>query len=144
MGTETGAAQAVDALVWQGLPLLRSLTAALLEYWRRPEAAQAGQLELAQAAAACCCAFLSCANLECEGGPAAGEGVGAKCCRWVGLEGMGRFHCPCCVLVHDAAPGPGLAMPPGCQRITLFGMLLAGHTSTSPNPPASRSACRAV
>ena len=92
--TEAGAVQAVDTLVRHELPLLRSLAAALLEYWRRPEAAEAGQLELAQAAAARSCAYLSCANLECEGGPAAGEGVCAKCCRWAELEGMGRFELP--------------------------------------------------
>ena len=73
----------------QELPLLRSLAAALLEYWRRPEAAEAGQLELAQAAAARSCAYIGCANFECEGGPAAGEGTGAKCCRCAGLVGWG-------------------------------------------------------
>ena len=73
--------QALEAFVMQQLPLLRSLATALLEYWRHPEAAEAGQLELAQAAAARSCAYLRCANLECEGGPAAGEGTGAKRCR---------------------------------------------------------------
>lgn len=74
--------QALDAFVRQQLPLLRSLAAALLEQWRRPEAAEAGQVELAQAAASRSCAYLGCANLGFEGGPAAGEGAGAKCCRW--------------------------------------------------------------
>ena len=89
-----GAVQPYVELVRHELPLVRSLATALLEYWRRPEAAEAGQLELAQAAAARSCAYLRCANLECEGGPAAGEGTGAKRCRWVGLEGMGRFGLP--------------------------------------------------
>ncbi|PRW21076.1 transcriptional regulator [Chlorella sorokiniana] len=62
------------------LPLLRSLATALLEFWRRPEAAEVGQVELAQAAAARSCAYLGCSNLELEGGPAAGEGAGAKRC----------------------------------------------------------------
>lgn len=93
-GTEKGAVQVVVVFVRQQLPLLRSLAAALLEYWRRLEAAGAGQLEEAQAAAARSCAYLRCANLECEGRPAAGEGTGAKRCRRAGLEGMGRFDLP--------------------------------------------------
>ncbi len=59
------------------------LAAALLDWWRRPEAQQAAALELAQAAARRSCAYLRCGNLGGEGGPAAGEGVGSQRCRWV-------------------------------------------------------------
>ena len=44
-------------------------------------AEQQPQLTLAQAAATRSCAYLRCANLRGEGGPAAGEGVGSKKCR---------------------------------------------------------------
>ncbi|PRW59997.1 Zinc finger MYND domain-containing 19 Q7TSV3 [Chlorella sorokiniana] len=53
---------------------------ALLAWWRRPEAQAAAALELAQAAAARSCAYLRCANLGGEGGPAAGQGVGSQRC----------------------------------------------------------------
>ena len=57
------------------------LADALLAWWRRPEAQQAAALELAQAAARRSCAYLRCANLGGEGGPAAGEGAGSMRCR---------------------------------------------------------------
>ncbi|KAI7845896.1 hypothetical protein COHA_000629 [Chlorella ohadii] len=56
------------------------LAAALLDWWRRPEAQQAAALEVAQAAARRSCAYLRCGNLGGEGGPAAGEGVGSQRC----------------------------------------------------------------
>lgn len=87
--------QALDAFARRQLPLLRSLAAALLEHWRRSEAAEAGQLEVAQAAAARSCAYLGCANLGFEGGPAAGEGAGAECCRWARNECMPHAPKPC-------------------------------------------------
>jgi hypothetical protein len=59
----------------------KDLSAALLDWWRRPEAQQAATLELAQAASHRSCAYLRCANLGGEGGPAAGEGVGSMRCR---------------------------------------------------------------
>lgn len=47
-----------------------------------PEQQQAAQLALARAAAGRCCAYLRCANLQAEGGPAAGQAIGSKRCRW--------------------------------------------------------------
>ena len=65
----------VDAVAhWlpaQVLPPARSLADALLAWWRRPEAQPEAALEVAQAAAARSCAYLRCANLGGEGGPAA-------------------------------------------------------------------------
>ncbi|KAI7835833.1 hypothetical protein COHA_010278 [Chlorella ohadii] len=58
----------------------RRLAAALLAWWRRPAAQQAAVLESARAAAARSCAYLRCTNLGGEGGPAAGQGTGSKCC----------------------------------------------------------------
>lgn len=63
------------------LPPARSLAAALLDWWRRPEQEAADQLELAQAAATRSCAYLPCANLGGGGGPAAGQGEGSQRCR---------------------------------------------------------------
>ncbi len=58
------------------------LAAALLEYWQQPEQTAQAQLEAAQAASARSCAYLCCANLGGQGGPAAGEGKGSARCRW--------------------------------------------------------------
>ena len=63
------------------VPAAKGLAAALLEWWRRPAAQQVAALELAQAAAYRSCAYLRCANLGGEGGPAAGEGLGSLRCR---------------------------------------------------------------
>lgn len=71
-----------SASAW--LPPARQLATALLAWWRRPEEQQAAALELAQAAAARSCAYLRCANLRGEGGPAAGQGVGSQRCRCAG------------------------------------------------------------
>ena len=112
----------------------RRLAAALLAWWRRPEVQPAAALEVAQVAAARSCAYLRCANLGGEGGPAAGQGTGSQRCRWVD-DGMGeqcRYRChsvPCmhvctvapiasCTLCHSlpshAAPAErcGTAAPP--------------------------------
>ena len=70
-----------SASAW--LPPARQLATALLAWWRRPEEQQAA-LELAQAAAARSCAYLRCANLRGEGGPAAGQGIGSQRCRCAG------------------------------------------------------------
>ena len=67
------------AAAW--LPPARQLATALLAWWRRPEERQAAALELAQAAATRSCAYLRCANLGGEGGPAAGQGAGSMRCR---------------------------------------------------------------
>ena len=85
------------------------LAAALLDYWQQPEQAAAGQLEAAQVAAARSCAYLRCANLGGQGGPAAGQGEGSARCRWaVCISGLClsphadahacRQTCNCCTL----------------------------------------------
>ncbi len=70
----------------------RRLAAALLAWWRRPAAQQAAVLESARAAAARSCAYLRCTNLGGEGGPAAGQGTGSKCCRWDAGRLQGSQH----------------------------------------------------
>lgn len=42
---------------------------------------QATRMAMARAAASRSCAYLCCANLQAEGGPAAGQGVGSMRCR---------------------------------------------------------------
>jgi hypothetical protein len=77
------------------LPAACQLATAMLDFWRQGEAAAAEQLQLAQAAAARSCAFLRCANLGLEGGPAAGQGEGSlKCsaCRAVHYRGTACSH----------------------------------------------------
>ena len=59
------------------------LAALMQQHYALPAIDKPHQLALAQAAAGRCCAYLRCANVEGEGGPAAGEGVGSKRCRWV-------------------------------------------------------------
>ena len=63
------------------LAAARQLGAALLEWRALPEQGGPLQLKAAQAAAARSCAYLRCANLAAEGGPAAGQGVGRLRCR---------------------------------------------------------------
>ena len=62
-------------------PAAAELAAALQQCWQLPELRAATELDLATAASARSCANLHCANLEAEGGPAAGEGVGSQKCR---------------------------------------------------------------
>jgi len=59
----------------------RSVAPLLLDHWCCPVAQEVAQLEMAKAAARRSCAYLRCANLGGEGGPAAGEGVGSMRCR---------------------------------------------------------------
>ena len=129
LGELTGAATsdmpvaAISAdLRQRALPPAAHLAAALLDWWRRPEQQQQDALALAQAAAGRCCAYLRCANLGGEGGPAAGQGVGSMRCRCEGV-GVGR-----------AAE---------VQQALLSASNVTHHPplSTSPRP---RSACRAV
>ena len=54
----------------------------------QPEWHVDAQLALAQAAATRSCAYLRCANLGGEGGPATGQGVGSMRCRWAGGLGV--------------------------------------------------------
>ncbi|PRW60531.1 hypothetical protein C2E21_1213 [Chlorella sorokiniana] len=56
------------------------LAALVQQYYALPAVDEPHRLALAQAAAGRCCAYLRCANVEGEGGPAAVEGAGSKCC----------------------------------------------------------------
>ena len=56
------------------------LAAALLEHWGQPEQQQQDALQLAQAGATRSCAYLRCANVGGEGGPAASQGAGSRRC----------------------------------------------------------------
>ena len=69
-------------------PLLQrtaELAALMQQYYALPALAAERQLAVAQASAGRSCAYLRCANLGGEGGPAAGQGVGSKRCRWAGV-----------------------------------------------------------
>ena len=67
------------------------LAALMQQCYALPAVAAERRLAQAQAAAGRCCAYLRCANLGGEGGPAAGEGVGSKRCRCA--AGPGQFEC---------------------------------------------------
>ena len=71
-----GHMEQLRATLQSAVPAAKGLAAALLEWWRRPAAQQAAVVELAQAAARRSCAYLRCANLGGEGGPADGRGRG--------------------------------------------------------------------
>jgi hypothetical protein len=71
---------AVEILREQALPQAEALAQLLWQHWQQPEQQAAARLELAQAAATRCCAYLRCAQLGAQGGPAAGEGAGSKRC----------------------------------------------------------------
>ena len=62
-------------------PAAAKLAAALQQYWQLPAQWAAANLDLTTAASSRACAYLRCANLSAEGGPAAGEGVGSQKCR---------------------------------------------------------------
>jgi hypothetical protein len=70
----------VEILREQALPQAEALAQLLWQHWQQPEQQAAARLELAQAAATHCCAYLRCAQLGTQGGPAAGEGAGSKRC----------------------------------------------------------------
>jgi hypothetical protein len=70
----------IDHLSKQVLPQAEALAQLLWQHWQQPEQQAAARFELAQAAATRCCAYLPCAQLGAQGGPAAGEGVGSKRC----------------------------------------------------------------
>ena len=73
--------QLLRRIVEEVQPAASELAAALQAFWQLPEQRAAAELALAQAAAGRSCAYLRCANLGGEGGPAAGEGVGSQRCR---------------------------------------------------------------
>jgi hypothetical protein len=73
----------VDALAVlrkQVLPQAEASAQLLWQHWHQPARQAVARLELAQAAATRCCAYLRCAQLGAQGGPAAGEGLGSKRC----------------------------------------------------------------
>ncbi len=88
------AAQQLQGRLLEGLSntqeteqLLQHAAALMQQYYALPAVEAERQLALAQAAAGRSCAYLRCANLGGEGGPAAGQGVGSMRCRWVGGKG---------------------------------------------------------
>lgn len=80
------------------------LVAAVQQHWAEPAQQARHRLALAQVAAARCCAYLRCANVEQRGGPAAGEGEGSKKCRWCVCYGVCALNSPE-QLVHCGAAG---------------------------------------
>jgi hypothetical protein len=65
----------------EALPPAQALAQHLLQLsQQRPGQLADARLLLAQADATRCCAYLRCAQLDAQGGPAAGEGVGSKRC----------------------------------------------------------------
>ena len=73
----------------QVLPLATRLAPVLQDWWSSREQRKEAALRLAQAAARRSCAYLRCANLGGEGGPAAKQGVGSSRCRCE----LGRTFC---------------------------------------------------
>jgi hypothetical protein len=72
--------EAVTILRERALPAAEALAQQLWQHWHRPGQEAAARLELAAAAAVRSCAYVRCAQLSAQGGPAAGEGVGSKRC----------------------------------------------------------------
>jgi len=81
----------VAAQLRQLLQPAAELAALLQQYYALPAVDKPHRLALAKAAAGRSCAYLRCANVEGQGGTGARQGVGSKCCRWVGgcVVGMG-------------------------------------------------------
>ena len=77
----------------QLLPHAADLAALMQQYYALPAVEAETQLALAQAAARRSCAYLRCANLGGEGGPAAGQGAGSMRCRSVGGGSWGAVEC---------------------------------------------------
>ena len=107
------------------------LAALMRQYYALPAVAAERQLALAQAAAGRSCAYLRCANLGGEGGPAAGQGVGSMRCRcgrtdvavgWAGEQGK---ECCCC-------------SAPGCMPAELAKTVCTSFSSLPFAVPAAR------
>ena len=94
------------------------LAALMQQYYALPAVAAERQLALAQAAAGRSCAYLRCANLGGEGGPAAGQGVGSMRCRcdargWVGRACAAAWlGGACCAAVPTSAPAATIPTAP--------------------------------
>ena len=105
------------------MPRFVELAQLLLAWWRRPEAQPAAALEAAQAAAARSCAYLRCANLGGEGGPAAGQGAGSQRCRWaagiVGRDGGLTRGAAARLTAERFIPSHGIGACPACQPAPL-------------------------
>ena len=105
-------------------------SANLLQQWRRrPEFAAEDAQVLARAAAARSCAYLRCANLAAEGGPAAGQGVGFSRC-----SGCRAAWCACSGAAWTCwhsrgAPGAS-PLPPSPQPLPVSVQLLPAGTAT--------------
>jgi hypothetical protein len=76
---EAPSREALEA-VEKALSLATDVAAGAERAWTASEQAAQQRLELARAAATRSCAYLACANLAGEGGPAAGEGKGSLRC----------------------------------------------------------------
>ena len=93
-----------QAVPSQLLQQAADLAALMQQYYALPAVAAERQLAVAQAAAGRSCAYLRCANLGGEGGPAAGQGAGSMRCRWArrveGADAWSREQqaeaCCCC------------------------------------------------
>ena len=124
-------------------PAAAELAAALEQYWQLPELQAAAELDLAAAASARSCAYLRCANLGAEGGPAAGEGVGSSKCRWAGrvvrgaaAQSMKRARRACWIVAPTAARyGPPLALQCVPRGVVLRHRLLARRLAAGRAPP---------
>ena len=84
-GDAGGSKKKLAALRDRVLPLAEVSARVLQQRWSAPEPRAAARLELAQAAATRCCAYLRCAALGAGGGTAAGEGEGGKRCAGCGV-----------------------------------------------------------
>jgi hypothetical protein len=71
---------AVAVLRQRALPRAEAVAELLWQFWESPGRQNTAAVEMAQAAATRCCAYLGCAQLGQQGGPGAGEGVGSKRC----------------------------------------------------------------
>ena len=101
-GLPAGASLADRAAQLEQLVQPAADLAGLMRQWLQlPATAQQEQLAMSRAAAARSCAYLRCANVAGQGGPAAGQGIDGKRCRWVEVGMADKcFHmcafCCCC------------------------------------------------
>ena len=126
-----------------------ALAPLLREHWAQPEQAAANQLAVARVAAARSCAYLCCANLGGEGGPAAGQGVGSqrcRCGRWDGwrqecVSEQGSMNtCRWCQQeTPDHLPPPSLLPYPAAPAVRCG--TAAPPARTPPGGRAGTAAC---